>query len=161
MTSAGESPVLSAEVREYVEEKTRIGLLATTRKTGTPWIQPLWFELDDDEFYVVILTKSIASHSIRRTGRATLCVDDPGLPYRFATFECTAEIVDSAEELELRLRRMFARYRPLGDPDPVIADYFVDGVVLGRLSIERVTYMPAVVELQAQEIPACDGPTTG
>lgn len=138
---------LNSEVRALLTEGQRIGKLATTRKNGNPWIQPLWFILDGAQIRVVVTSSSITAKSLRRTGRATLCVDDEELPYRFVVLECRATVDDSQEAARCSLTAMLARYRPDIDAPAEIAMYQGVGVVIATLEPERVFYMPQVVDL--------------
>jgi PPOX class probable F420-dependent enzyme len=142
---------LDPEVRGFLEERARVATLATTRKNGHPWLQPLWFALDGDDVMIVLLDESVAAHAVRRTGRAALCVHDENLPYRLATLECSAAVVDTPGEVQRWLSSMVSRYRPLADADAVAAEDAARGIVLVRLTIERVTYMREVVGLQDAE----------
>ena len=136
---------LEPEVRRFLEE-TRIGKLATTRKNGRPWLQPLWYLLDNDDVVVVVNRKSVAGYALERDKCAALCVDDDVLPYRFATLECRAETIDSDDETAVWLRKLVVRYRPTIDADAEVTGYLEAGVRLARLTVERVTYQSSVVD---------------
>jgi PPOX class probable F420-dependent enzyme len=136
---------LPAEVREFLNEGTRVGMLATMRKDGRPWLQPLWYLLDGDDVIVVVNRDSVASHALAREKRAAICVDDEEVPYRFATLECTAETIDASDEIAPWMRRLVVRYRPTIDADRETAYYIDYGVRLARLKVNRVTYQAQVV----------------
>jgi len=157
-TAHGGGAPLDPEIRAFLEERPRVAMLATTRKDGRPWLQPLWYALDGDEVVIVLLERSVAARAIRRTGHATLCVDDETLPYRFVTLECTARTSDSVDALRAWAGVMVSRYRPQIDAEREVQRYVEDGVVLARLGVERVTYMPQVVDLQdAERVERRDG----
>jgi PPOX class probable F420-dependent enzyme len=136
---------LPAEVREFLDEGSRIGMLATTRKDGRPWLQPLWYMLDGDDVIVVVNRDCVASHALARDKRAAICVDDEQVPYRFATLECTAETSDVSDEIAPWMRRLVMRYRPTIDADRETAYYISSGVRLARLKVDSVTYQAQVV----------------
>lgn len=50
---------LEPDVRRLLTEGTRIGKLASTRKNGDPWVQPLWFILDGNDVKVVLTDRYI------------------------------------------------------------------------------------------------------
>lgn len=137
--------VLNSEVRAFLNEGTRIAMLATTRKNGRPWLQPLWYMLDDDDVIVVVNRNSVAGYALARDKRAALSVDDEEVPYRFVTLECTAETIDADDEIAPWMRRLVVRYRPTIDADRETAYYIGSGVRLARLRVERFTYQPRVV----------------
>jgi hypothetical protein len=139
---------LEPAVRELLSDGAPIGKLATKRKNGHPWIQALWFALDDDEIVIVLTRDAITTRCLRRTGRGAFLVDDDRLPYRFVVLECTAEVDDSESKARSSLRTLITRYRPDIDIDAEIEMYIEMGVVTATLRAERVFYMPQVVDLE-------------
>ncbi len=138
---------LLPEVRELLEDRSRIGKLATTRKNGNPWLQPVWFALRGSSIIIISTTESLATRSLERSGRAALCVDDETLPYRFVTLECRAELSDSERLVRDYLGQLIAKYRPEIDVVRETGMYLEMGVTAVTLHPDRVFHMPRVVNL--------------
>jgi PPOX class probable F420-dependent enzyme len=142
----GDGTLVDPGARALLDDGARIGMLATTRRDGGPWVQPLWYALDSDDVVIVVLRDSISGRALVRERRAALCVSDDALPYRFASLECSAETSRSDEEAARWLRTLMDRYMP-GAPDAErrVAEYLELGVYVTRLKILRVTYRARVM----------------
>jgi general stress protein 26 len=151
--SAGEPIELGSDVHALLTEKQRIGKLGTTRKNGRSWIQPLWFNVEGDEITVVVIRDTITARCLRRTAQATLCVDDDRVPYRFVVLECSAEVDESESRIRPSLRAMIARYRPDIDADGEVDAYLQTPLLHATLRVERMFYMPQVVDVQGDQAP--------
>lgn len=138
---------LSPAVREFLDHGRPIATLATTRKNGHPWLQPLWFLRDANELLIVLVAESIAGRCVQRTGRATLCVDDEAIPYRFVVLECTVEIDESEPTIRSWLFQMVERYRPDIDAQAETDAYLELKLLAITLHPERVYFQPQVVDL--------------
>src|SRR5918911_3456263 len=87
------------EWRAFVSEGTRTGNLATTRQDGRPHVVPVWFALDGDDIVFTTGADTVKGRAMRRTGQASLCVDDQEPPYSFVTIEGTATLSEDMDEL--------------------------------------------------------------
>jgi PPOX class probable F420-dependent enzyme len=85
------------EWREFVSVGTRTGKLATTRRDGRPHVVPIWFVLDGDDLVFNTGAETVKGRSLRRTGWASLCVDDENPPFSFVTVNGPVTISEDVE----------------------------------------------------------------
>jgi PPOX class probable F420-dependent enzyme len=127
-----------AEWRAFLQEGTRTGKLATTRRDGRPHVVPIWFVLEGDDLVFNTGAQTVKGRSLARTGWASICVDDDHPPYSFVTVSGPVTISADPEETLPYATRIGARY--MGDE---VAEQFgrrnaVDGELLVRLRAEHV-----------------------
>jgi PPOX class probable F420-dependent enzyme len=127
-----------AEWRAFLQEGTRTGKLATTRRDGRPHVVPIWFVLEGDDLVFNTGAQTVKGRSLARTGWASICVDDDHPPYSFVTVSGPVTISADPEETLPYATRIGARY--MGDE---VAAQFgrrnaVDGELLVRLRAEHV-----------------------
>jgi PPOX class probable F420-dependent enzyme len=96
--------------RAFLAEGARNGMLATTRRDGRPHVVPVWFLPDGDDVVFTTSSTSVKGRSMRRDGRACLCVDDPVFPYSFVMLDCRAELRTDPHEVLVWATRIAARY---------------------------------------------------
>ena len=126
------------EWREFLCAGTRTGKVATTLRDGRPHVVPVWFVLDGQDLVFMTGAKTLKGRALKRTGWASLCVDDQSPPYSFVTVSGAVKIsVDLQEMLPFSIR-IAARY--MGEE---LAAQFgrrnaVDGELLVRLRAEHV-----------------------
>jgi PPOX class probable F420-dependent enzyme len=106
-------PMDDAEWRAFVSEGTRTGKLATVRKDGRPHVAPIWFVLDGEDVVFMTGAGTVKGRNLRRTGHASLCVDDERPPFSFVTISGTVALSDDHEAM-LPLSIAIAR-RYMGD----------------------------------------------
>jgi len=102
----------SDEAWAFLAEGTRTGKLATVRADGRPHVVPIWFVLDGDELVFTTGARSVKGRTLRRTGRAALCVDLERSPYAYVMVEGEVEISDDLGEMADWAARIAARYEP-------------------------------------------------
>src|SRR4051794_23035773 len=77
------------EIRQFLtSDPARPGILGTTRADGRPHVAPVWYVIDDDG--TIIFTtgeETVKGRNLRRTGWASLCVDDDVAPFSFVVLE--------------------------------------------------------------------------
>ncbi len=73
------------EWHAFVSAGTRTGKLGVVRKDGSPHVVPIWFVLDGDDFVFNTGAATVKGKSLRRDGRATICVDDDRPPFAFVS----------------------------------------------------------------------------
>jgi PPOX class probable F420-dependent enzyme len=89
------------------------GKLATVRKNGSPHVAPVWFVLDEDNNYDVILTtwnKSIKGKNIIRNPRVGISVDDQKPSYSFIIINGIAQISEEPSDLLKWATKIAERY---------------------------------------------------
>jgi PPOX class probable F420-dependent enzyme len=99
-----------AEWHAFVMDGTRTGKLAVVRKDGTPHVAPIWFVLDGDDFVFNTGKDTIKGWALRRSGRASICVDDDRPPFSYVTASGTVTISENLEEMLPWSTRIGARY---------------------------------------------------
>jgi PPOX class probable F420-dependent enzyme len=135
-----------AEWKAFVQEGTRTGKLATTRRDGRPHVVPIWFVLDGDDLVFNTGEQTVKGRSLARTGWASICVDDDRPPFSFVTVSGPVTISTHLEEMLPYATRIGARY--MGEE---LAEQFgrrnaVQGELLVRLRAEQVFAMRDVAD---------------
>jgi PPOX class probable F420-dependent enzyme len=126
------------EWREFVSAGTRTGKLATTRRDGRPHVVPIWFVVDGDDLVFNTGAETIKGRSLRRTGWASICVDDDRPPYSFVTVSGPVTISTDLDEMLPFATRIGARYMGEERGEEFGRRNAVDGELLVRLRAERV-----------------------
>jgi PPOX class probable F420-dependent enzyme len=101
------------ERRAFLLEGTRTGKLAVSRADGSPHVVPIWFVLDGDDVIFTTGDDNVKGKSIRRDGRAALCVDHDAPPYSFVTISGATTWSDDLDDMLGWATRIGARY--MGD----------------------------------------------
>jgi PPOX class probable F420-dependent enzyme len=87
------------EWHAFVSDGTRTGKLGVVRKDGSPHVVPIWFVLDGDDFVFNTGRHTIKGRSLRREGRATICVDDEHPPFAYVSVSGTVTIGEDLDEM--------------------------------------------------------------
>jgi PPOX class probable F420-dependent enzyme len=127
-----------AEWREFVAAGTRTGKLATTRRDGRPHVVPIWFVLDGDDLVFNTGGESVKGRSLRRTGRASICVDDERPPFSFVTVSGPVTISTDLDEMLPFATRIGGRYMGEERAEEFGQRNAVEGELLVRLHAEHV-----------------------
>jgi PPOX class probable F420-dependent enzyme len=130
--------------RAFLAEGTRTGKLATTLRDGSPHVVPIWFVLDGDDLVFNTGRDTAKGRSIRRDGRVAICVDDERAPFAFVTVRGRATVSADAAELLPWATRIAARYMGQARAAEFGARNAVEGELLVRVRIERVTAFSGV-----------------
>ena len=101
---------LTAEQKEFLQQGTRTGKLATVRKDGRPHVVPIWFVLDGDTLIFNTGDTTVKAANMRRDARVTLCVDDENPPFSFIIVEGIATLEANSKDLKLWATRIGGRY---------------------------------------------------
>jgi hypothetical protein len=83
----------------FLQAPVRPGMLATTRKDGRPHLAPVWYALDGDTVVFTTGADTLKGRTIRRDGRASLCVQDDQPPFSFVTVSGAAEWSDVLDDV--------------------------------------------------------------
>jgi PPOX class probable F420-dependent enzyme len=128
------------EVRAFLtSDPPRPGVLATTRRDGRPHAAPVWYVVDDDGTIVFTTgADTVKGRTLRRSGWATMTVDDDRPPFSFVSVEGPVTISDDLAAVRDWAGRIGGRY--MGDDRA--AEYGdrngVAGELLVRLTPEHV-----------------------
>jgi PPOX class probable F420-dependent enzyme len=122
-----------AHRRAFLLEGTRTGVLATVRKDGRPHAAPVWFTLDGDDVLFTTAADTVKARNLRRTGAATLVVDDPAPPYHFVTIDGQVEISEDLDQMRQWATVLGARYMGADQGEAFGRRNAVPGELLVRL----------------------------
>lgn len=138
-------PAMSeSQWRGFLAEGTRTGKLATVRKDGRPHVMPVWFVLSDHEIVFMTGAETVKGRTLRRDGRASLCVDDEQPPFSFVSLSGTATLSGDLEVMLPWSIRIAARYMGADRGDEFGRRNAVEGELLVRLRIEHVVAVRAL-----------------
>lgn len=126
------------EWKQFVTVGTRTGKLATTRLDGRPHVVPIWFVLDGEELVFNTNSETVKGRSLRRTGWASLCVDDERPPFSFVTVSGPVTLSTDADELLESATRIAARYMGEERAEQFGRRNAVEGEMVVRLRAESV-----------------------
>ena len=126
------------EWKRFVAVGTRTGKLATTRLDGHPHVVPIWFVLDGDDLVFNTGAETVKGRSLRRTGWASLCVDDERPPFSFVTVSGPATLSTDPDEMLSWATRIAARYMGEERAEQFGRRNAVEGELLVRLKAENV-----------------------
>lgn len=106
---------MSDDERDEFLDDRRVGVLAIERDGKGPLCAPVWYRrTGTGDFEIAMANDSAKAHRLRASGRATLCVQDEGRPYRYVTAEGVVSLrVLSLDERRDVLTNIASRY--LGD----------------------------------------------
>ena len=82
------------EVLAFLDERPRVGRLATVTPDGEPRVVPVWFRTDGDKVLVHTGAGMAKARNVEASGRYALAVDDDAWPYRGVSVWGTARLVD-------------------------------------------------------------------
>ena len=126
------------EWKQFVTVGTRTGKLATTRLDGHPHVVPIWFVLDGQDLVFNTGAETVKGRSLRRTGWASLCVDDERPPFSFVTVSGPVTLSTDADELLESATRIAARYVGEERAEQFGQRNAVEGEMVVRLRAENV-----------------------
>jgi PPOX class probable F420-dependent enzyme len=134
------------EWKDFLSRGTKTGKLATTRRDGRPHVVPIWFVLDGDEIVFTTGKRSVKGWSLRRDGRATLCVDLEEPPYSYVTVEGVAQVSEDPREVRRFAALTGGRYMGADRAEEFGARNGIPGELLVRLRPERVAAFAAITD---------------
>ena len=97
---------------EFLLER-RVGILAIGREGGGPLVAPIWYRYVPGEGFEICMGGSTAKAvRLRAEGRASICVQDEGRPYRYVSVEgpVTVESLGGIEQTRPVIEAMATRY---------------------------------------------------
>jgi PPOX class probable F420-dependent enzyme len=126
------------EWHAFVQEGTRTGKVAVTRKDGSPHVVPIWFVLDGDDFVFTTNRDTTKGQSLRRDARVALCVDDGRPPYSFVSVVGRAVLSEDLDVMLPWATMIGARYMGADRGEEFGRRNAVVGEMLVRLTPEHV-----------------------
>jgi uncharacterized protein len=109
----------SAERWTFLTEFARVCVLSVDAPERAPVSSPIWFTADDGTITFAIGPESRKAELLRRSGRATICVQSEDVPYKYVTVEGPVENIGRATEAFRRAEAV--RYLGLDLADIYIA----------------------------------------
>jgi PPOX class probable F420-dependent enzyme len=122
----------------FLQAPVRPGMLATTRKDGRPHVAPVWYALDGDVLVFTTGADTLKGRTLRRDGRASLCVQDEQPPFAFVTVSGTVELSDVLVDVRHWAAVIGGRYMGADRADEYGERNGVPGELLVRLRPESV-----------------------
>ena len=130
--------------RAFLLDGTRTGVLATVRADGRAHAAPIWFTLDGDDVLFTTGADTVKGRNLRRTGQATLVVDEASPPYHFVCIDGRAEVSQDLDEMLHWATILGGRYMGADSAEAFGRRNAVPGELLVRL---RPTKIVALAEI--------------
>jgi PPOX class probable F420-dependent enzyme len=135
-----------SEWRAFVSAGTRTGKLATTRSDGRPHVVPIWFVLDGDDIVFNTGADTVKGRNLRRTGWASLCVDDERPPFSYVTISGPVTLSTDLETMLPVAVAIAARYMGTELAEQYGRRNAVEGELLVRLRAERLVALRDIAD---------------
>src|SRR3954451_7553221 len=128
------------EVRAFITAlPARPGILGTTRADGRPHVAPVWYVVAHDGTIIFTTGEdTVKGRNLRRSGWASLCVDDDVPPFSFVVLEGPIVISDDLAQLGRWAAVIAGRYMGPDRADEYGERNGVPGELLVRLTPEKV-----------------------
>jgi PPOX class probable F420-dependent enzyme len=128
-----------AEWQAFLRDPVRPAVLATSRADGRTHAAPIWYDLDDDGTIVFNTgVDTVKGRNLRRTGQATLVVQDDRPPYAFVVVTGTATWSDDIDDVRAWAARIGGRYMGADRAEEYGARNGVPGELVVRVTPTRV-----------------------
>jgi nitroimidazol reductase NimA-like FMN-containing flavoprotein (pyridoxamine 5'-phosphate oxidase superfamily) len=89
------NPTMTRAEREAFLAETRVGILTVDEPGRGPCTTPLWYRYAPGEpIRITVPPTSRKVQLLRQTGRASLCVNQENLPYKYVTVEGPIELLE-------------------------------------------------------------------
>lgn len=132
--------------RAFLSEGTRTAVLSTVRKDGTPHAAPIWFVLDGDTVVFTTGRDTVKGRNLRRTGIATVTVDESSPPFDFVTITGHVEISDDVEAMLPWAIKLGGRYMGAENAEQFGRRNAVPGELLVRLVPDKIVALAAIAD---------------
>lgn len=126
------------EWRAFLAHGTRTGKLATVRRDGRPHVVPVWFVVDDEALVFMTGSETVKGRALRRTGQASVCVDDEQPPFSFVSVSGSVSIDEDLDEMLPWSIRIAGRYMGPDRAEAFGRRNAVAGELLVRLALEHI-----------------------
>lgn len=132
--------------RAFMTAGTRTGILSTVRKDGRAHAAPIWFVLDGDTIVFTTPHDSVKGRTLRRTGEATLTVDDATPPFSFVTVGGRVEISQDLDDLAHWATVIGGRYMGPDNAEAFGLRNAVPGELLVRLVPDKIVAVSGIAD---------------
>lgn len=127
------------EAIAFLSTGTRTGKLATASAAGAPHVAPVWFVFDGADVIFTTHSTSVKGRHLKANPRAALSADLEEFPYSFVAVRGPVTITTDAGELLTWATRIAERYVPTGRAEEYGRRNGIEGELLCRMKLERVT----------------------
>jgi PPOX class probable F420-dependent enzyme len=125
----------------------RPAILGTTRADGRPHVAPIWYAVDDDGTILFNTgADTVKGRNLRRSGWATMSVDDDAAPFSFVTVEGPVSVSDDLDDVRQWAAIIGGRYMGAERSAEYGDRNGVPGELLVRLHPEKVVSAFAVAD---------------
>jgi PPOX class probable F420-dependent enzyme len=128
-----------ADAMAFLAEGTHTGKLATASLSAAPHVAPIWFVIDGEDLVFTTGRDTVKGRNLRQNPRAGLTADVPEYPYDFVVVRGAVGIDEHATDLLHWTTTIAARYVPAGRAEEYGRRNAVEGELLCRLHVERIT----------------------
>lgn len=133
------NPMSPDQAVAFLRSPVRPGILATVRADGRPHAAPVWFDVDDDGSILFNTgERTVKGRNLRRTGRASLVVQDDQPPFSFVAVEGPVTIIDDLAQVRDWAARIGGRYMGADRAEKYGERNGVPGELLIRLAPDHV-----------------------
>jgi PPOX class probable F420-dependent enzyme len=136
----------SEQRRAFLMAGSRTAVVATVRPDGRPHAAPVWFTLDGDDVVFTTGADTVKGRNLRRTGQATVVVDEPAPPFDFVTIEGRAEISEDHDDLLHWATVLAGRYMGAEQAEAFGRRNAVPGELLVRLRPTHVVALAGIAD---------------
>ncbi|ADG96732.1 putative F420-dependent enzyme [Segniliparus rotundus DSM 44985] len=99
MAEAHPEVTFAPEVRAFLEEGTRTGVVAWAGATGQPYAAPVWFVVEQDVLLFTTMADSAKAKAMRRDPRIALTAQLSEPPYAYVQVRGIAELIEDLAEV--------------------------------------------------------------
>lgn len=93
-----EAATLTPQVREFLAEGTRTGIVAWANASGQPFATPVWFVVEGDDLLFTTVAESAKAKAFQRDPRIALVAQTSEPPYAFVQVRGVVELSDDLAE---------------------------------------------------------------
>jgi PPOX class probable F420-dependent enzyme len=127
------------EAMRFLSEAAHTGKLATSSRSGTPHVAPIWFVVEGDDLVFTTGNHTVKGRHLRANPRAALTVDVEEYPHSFVVVRGPVTMVDRAADLLTWTTRIAERYVPAGRAEEYGRRNAVEDEMLCRLRVATIS----------------------
>lgn len=121
MTVSPSTDPFSPEIRRFLEEPQRFGVLATLDADGSPHCAVVWYLVEHDSLVVNSAVGRRWPANLVRDPRYSLTLEDG---YVYVTLKGRATVMDDPEQAQADIAAMARRYHPAAHAEKLIQNTF-------------------------------------